>query len=367
MEREVEELLRRAGLNLLWFDSMGAKSSSIFLEDGVLIDPGAAAMQPSYPLEAGLKEELRREAIRLIEHYSWASRLIVITHYHHDHYTSPLDKALSEPASIYRGAELLAAKNPNLFINHSQWERARRFVDELAEAMGEEPPPRVECREACIGDPVEELVESHRRDWGDYAARRAELLGKGRRWFMGLVEEWMRGPCLPERLRIGGLNIVFDDNFCYTIASTRLCMMGPFFHGIEYDRTGWVTPVYIEARGVRILYTSDLMGPMIEDYAYWIASLKPEVIIADGPPTYLYPYMLNRINLERALECMEIILLETEALKLVVYDHHLMRDRRWRRRVAPVLQLAEKLGVIVAAASEVKFSSPPLIDVITKG
>jgi len=38
---------------LIWFDSMGAKSSCILVDTPdikILVDPGAAAMQPSYPL-----------------------------------------------------------------------------------------------------------------------------------------------------------------------------------------------------------------------------------------------------------------------------------------------------------------------------
>ncbi len=360
---EERRLLERAGLRLLWFDSMGAKSSSLFLEDGVLIDPGAAAMQPSYPLSGDLKEELRRRAVRLIELYAGAAEAIVITHYHHDHYTSPLDPALGRPGSIYRGARLLVAKNPNRFINHSQWVRARRFFEELAGVLGGSV-EEAECREACIGDPVEELVESNSRDWGGYAGRRAELLAKGRRWFEKLVEVWSRGPCLAERFRLGGLQVVLDDGFCFTVRSTTVCLMGPFFHGVEYDRTGWVTPVLVEARGVRVLYTSDLMGPIIDDYAYWVAGLKPDILVADGPPTYLYPYMLNRVNLRRAVEAMRIILLESSGLKLVVYDHHVMRDPRWRARVAPVLEEAERVGVPVVPASLVRLSAPPLIDVV---
>jgi predicted metallo-beta-lactamase superfamily hydrolase len=37
---------------LIWFDSLGAKSSSVLIETPdlkLLIDPGASGMQPSYP------------------------------------------------------------------------------------------------------------------------------------------------------------------------------------------------------------------------------------------------------------------------------------------------------------------------------
>ena len=88
-------LLEDLGIRLLWLDSMGAKSFSISVEtsDGkVVIDPGAAAMQPSYPLPPEKKWELRRKALRTIESELVDAVAVIITHYHYDHHFPPGDE-----------------------------------------------------------------------------------------------------------------------------------------------------------------------------------------------------------------------------------------------------------------------------------
>jgi len=133
----------------------------------------------------------------------------------------------------------------------------------------------------------------------------------------------------------------------------------PWFHGVEYDRTGWVTPVVIRRPGCVVFYSSDLMGPEIEDYADYVAKLKPDIVVLDGPPTYLFPYMLSRVNLARAVE--NAIAIVNSRPKLVIYDHHLLREKRWRERVAEVFREASKIGVEVLTAAEY-LGSRPLID-----
>lgn len=48
-----------------------------------------------------------------------------------------------------------------------------------------------------------------------------------------------------------------------------------------------VLSVLIDDGKERLLYSSDLMGPQIEDYAAHIIREKPDVIILDGPPIYV--------------------------------------------------------------------------------
>lgn len=50
------------------------------------------------------------------------------------------------------------------------------------------------------------------------------------------------------------------------------------------------------------IYTSHLQGPGIDDYAQWIIEENPDILILDGPPGYLFGFMVNRINLQRAID-----------------------------------------------------------------
>ncbi len=366
MEACVEEcsVLCEAGVRLVWFDSLGAKSSCLRV-GGVLVDPGAAAMQPGYPLPSGEKARLRLEAVRAIEDASRGVECIVVTHYHYDHHLLPSDQALRLGAGLYLGTRVLLLKNPNTYINESQWKRSRLFLGQLLEAIGAQLDDYlVEPRSHDFRDPVEELGTALSRSFGDYDSRRRELLERGRRWFEKVSRMWATGPWVRERIVLGeGPTLILDDHAEVLCGGARVRLLGPWFHGVEYDRTGWVTPVLIEYRGLRLLYTSDLMGPVIEDYAERIASLKPDVIVADGPPTYLFPYMFNRINLGRAVENMVYLLENTSSLRLVVYDHHLLREKRWRERVAEVFEASRRTGVPVLTAAEC-LGEKPLIDVV---
>jgi len=357
-------LLEKLGVKLLWFDSMGAKSSSIRLDTsigGITIDPGAAAMQPSYPLPTVEKKTLRERAIKRIESSCRASRVIIITHYHYDHHVLP--DGIIDGRAMYLGGKTLILKNPNYYINESQWVRVRLFLAKLMSITGDDISNHLEePMGSTFPDPVECLTYAMKRNFGDYTSRRLELLEKGRKWFKRLMEKlWTSKHWIKDDITLGdGTRIVWGDGKKFEIGNATIEILNPWFHGIEYDRTGWITPIIIVKNNWKIFYTSDVMGPQIEDYAYSIVDVKPDIIIADGPPTYLFPYMMNKVNLERAINNM-VCIIENVQPKLIIYDHHLLRERRWREKVKLVFQTAQRYGVKLITASEY-MGRPPLID-----
>ena len=362
------KLLERIGVKLIWFDSLGAKSASIYIDGsvgGIVIDPGAAAMQPSYPLPSEEKRKLRSKAIEEIEKFCWKAKFIVITHYHYDHHVLPFSGDLRDPKSMYLGKKMIIVKNPNMYINESQWNRARTFIEQLLSLDNKDIKEYlIEPELTEFQDLVELLEHAMSKDFGSYSNRRRELLEKGRKWFRNLVEKlWSAKPWIKDKITFSdGTLLVWGDGKCFELGDTLFYIFPPWFHGIEYDRTGWVFPVLIVKNNYRLFYTRDLMGPQIEDYAYVIARLKPDIIIADGPPTYLYPYMLNKINLNRAVENM-VYIIENAQPKLIIYDHHLLRERKWRKRVNKVFKVASKANIPLITAAEY-LGKKPLIDVI---
>ncbi len=320
-------------------------------------------MQPSYPLDNSRKIALRMKAVKRIEDYTAKASAVIITHYHYDHHLRVGDPHLRLSPNPYFG-KLIIMKNPNTYINASQWERARELIRDLALMSGAKfEDLLMEPEERTFHDPVPDLKEANSRDWGTYLRRREELLRKGREWFLKLVEglwgreAWVREAELPD-----GTRLVWGDGKSFTFGDVRVRVFPPWFHGVEYDRTGWVTPVLINVNGVKVMYSSDLMGPAIEDYASQIIAEKPDILILDGPPTYLFPYMLNRINLRRAVENAVRIIRECRP-ELIIYDHHLLRERRWRERVREVLKVARDEGVELLTAAEC-LGGKPLIDTL---
>ena len=105
-------------------ESMGVRSSATFVETAdvkILIDPGVslAPMRfglPPHPLEI----KAMNESWRVIKEYAARADILVITHYHSDHFdpTEPL---------VFRDKVLLA-KHPKEHINSSQRERAQALT-----------------------------------------------------------------------------------------------------------------------------------------------------------------------------------------------------------------------------------------------
>jgi len=341
--------------HIVWCDSLGAKSFSFAIETHkgyILIDPGAAALQPSYPLDPDAKRKLRRRAVGEIEKYARRSKIVIITHYHYDHHILPSDKDLSH--NIYMRKKLFV-KNPNIYINKSQWKRARLFLSELLSIIGEnlekyqELPPDIE-----LPDPIETLDHALSKDFGDYNTRRKELLEKGKEWFRRLKRLWLKNKWVRE-IHADQFEIHWAENRTIKYGGIVIKFLEPWYHGIEYDRTGWVVPLIIDTGNKRIFYTSDVMGPIIEDYAYYIADSKPDILLLDGPPTYLYPYMFNKINLNRAIE--NIIYIIDQRPELIIYDHHLLRDPNWKKYVEKVVEHANKKKVLLRTCRDIKTCS----------
>lgn len=360
------KMLNNIGADIIWFDSLGAKSASIAIKSDkgfIVIDPGAAEMQPSYPLPAEAKLRLRKRAVEVISNYMIKACTVVITHYHYDHHILPSDKDVIEARKFWLNAKTLILKNPNKYINKSQWERARLFLSEILSLLNTslsnylEPPKQVEFE-----DVVEGLKLAIAKRFGDYQERREYLLEKGKRWFHKLAKElWGSKPWVRE-IVTNEISIIWGDDKEFEIGEVRLKILKPWFHGVEYDRTGWVIPILVKKNNYTLLYSSDVMGPIIEDYADYISKQKPDVVILDGPPTYLYPYMLNSINLRRAIE--NVITVLSARPTLVIYDHHLLREAKWRDRTREVFVEAKKLGVTIVTAAEC-LGTRPLIDMLT--
>jgi len=319
-------------VELVWFDSLGAKSACILVKAScgvkVVVDPGVAVMHPSFPASREAKEAWYREGLQRVKAALVEADVVVLTHHHHDHYLWR-----SEHLQLYMGKTILA-KNPNSYINESQRGRAVQFYESLYQLAGVEE-VYGEPEEKEFPDPTLELSEALSRSFGDYDKRRRELLEKGRRWFERLAGKWSSWRRVREA-DTGRLRVYWADGRSFEMGCVRLHFTRPLFHGVEYSRVGWVVAVTIEADGRRLLYSSDVNGPIIEDYAALIVKEKPDTLILDGPPTYMLGYMLNMTNLRRAVENAVRIVSEAESLETVVYDHHLVREPRYRERTRPV-------------------------------
>lgn len=108
-------------------DSMGTRSMATLVEAGqwkVLLDPGVALGPsryglPPHPRELGRKEEHWKR----VKEAAMVAQILVITHYHHDHYHP-------QELEIYRGKTLII-KDPEGHINRNQSRRAGALLRDL--------------------------------------------------------------------------------------------------------------------------------------------------------------------------------------------------------------------------------------------
>lgn len=340
----------------VWFDSLGAKSSCTLVKTPdvkILIDPGIAAMQPSFPASDNKKRQWREEGRKAIKRASKEADIIIISHYHYDHYF-PTD------LSIYKD-KLVLAKNPNEYINDSQRVRAISFYSAICEAYGKtnlESLMKTKGTGKKYPDPLADLPVARRKDFGDYNKRRTELFEKGAKWFDARVANWLKNARIPE-FNFPSLKTVYPEGKEFKFGNTSLRFSKPLFHGLEFSRVGWVFYTIVEHETEKFIHSSDLDGPVIEDYAQQIIYENPQVLILDGPPTYMFGYLLNRINLNRAVENAAEIVHSIDA-ELIFYDHHLPREKKFRERTEKVWSVAKEENKKLMTVAEF-FGKEPVV------
>ncbi len=331
----------------VWSDSMGAKSSCTLVETPdvrILIDPGVSIMQKSFPASMNKKMGWLKQGEKAVLDASKEADIVVISHYHYDHFTD-------FDARLYEGKRLFL-KNPNEFINYSQRGRAENFLGNVCEEFGGVKFKSIleKNKKKKYPDPMAKMPLAAERDFGDYNKRRGELLGNGRERFSKRVKSWNKNMKIPE-IKFEDIKIEFPEGKKFKFGKTKLEFSQPLFHGIEYTNLGWVFATLVESGGKRLMHSSDLCGVYIEDYAEMVVKENPDILILDGPPTYLLPYMMNSINLSRCIRNICNIIKNVDS-ELILLDHHLPRDAKYRERLKEVYDLAARENKTVTTAAE---------------
>jgi len=353
--------MEEISVNPVWSDSMGAKSLCLKIETSdisIIIDPAAAVMQKSFPMKTERKYALLDEARSKIEKASKEVEHVFISHYHYDHHFLP-DTSGIDFSSVYSNKEIWI-KDPNRWINPSQWKRSRKFLQVLLDHHDDEKDLcefKFEPDEEKYDDPLNELPLLQEIDEEDYEERRKELHEKWRKKFFKRTDMWNNEEHIEEPLD----NIHYADGETIKIENTKIRFTEPLFHGIEYSKTGWVVAMIVEKGSDKFLYTSDIQGPTIEDYAEWIIRENPDFLIMDGPATYLLGYMLNNFNLKRSVKNASRIIKECE-FETVLYDHHITREAEFRKKTEKIWKSAEWAEGEVLTYREYLEDETPLVE-----
>jgi len=135
----------------------------------------------------------------------------------------------------------------------------------------------------------------------------------------------------------------------FTFGQTVLRFSEPAAHGSEDSMLGWVVMAVVEHEGERFMFAPDVQGPMSNHTLELILKEKPIVIMLGGPPFYLGGFRVEAVQLEQGLRNLESVV---QAVPLVIFEHHALRDDSWKQKISQVYQQASTAGHSVMTAAE---------------
>lgn len=141
--------------------------------------------------------------------------------------------------------------------------------------------------------------------------------------------------------------LIYCDSGEHTFHGTSLRFSPPVCHGTN-NRLGYVVELSVSRGRTCFLFTSDVEGPSLEEQVTFIMDEDPNIILADGPMTYMLGYRFSKKSLELALENLGRVVTGTRVEKLIL-DHHLLRDLYWRNRMKPLYDSAADVRISTSA------------------
>ena len=130
---------------------------------------------------------------------------------------------------------------------------------------------------------------------------------------------------------------------------TQLTFSPAVPHGYN-DELGYVVMARVAQGGEVFVHTGDVEGAPLREHLGFLIDAAPTTLYVDGPMTHMpenYPESMTRRSLDHLARVMR-----TTSLRTLIVDHHLLRDREWRARLAPLSAVAEEHGVTVQTAAE---------------
>jgi len=130
--------------------------------------------------------------------------------------------------------------------------------------------------------------------------------------------------------------IIYCDGNEYEINGIKLKFSPPFPHGPQGIKLGYVIMVSIE-ENEKLLFASDVQGPVFEKARDYIIQEEPSIIIMDGPPSYFLGWRFSQENLEKAEKNLIEIMNKLDCR--LILDHHLLRDLKYKERLHELYSL----------------------------
>ncbi|PVX24634.1 MAG: hypothetical protein CW691_07025, partial [Candidatus Bathyarchaeum sp.] len=118
---------------------------------------------------------------------------------------------------------------------------------------------------------------------------------------------------------------------------------------VQNSQLGYVLMATVGVEDEKVVFTSDVQGPMIKSTLDKILVEKPQLVIVGGPPTYLAGFRVKVENIKAGLDNLKKL---TESVQTTILEHHTLRDSNWESVCQPIFDAAKNSGNRVCTAAE---------------
>ena len=139
------------------------------------------------------------------------------------------------------------------------------------------------------------------------------------------------------------------DGKTFQFGETKLKFSDPVFHGPENTQLGWLLMVTIESADEKVMFASDVQGPIHTPTLNQILAEKPQLVMIGGPPTYLAGFRVKEEHIEAGMQNLKTLV---ENVPTTILEHHTLRDENWRSQSQPIFDAATQVGHKVLTAAE---------------
>lgn len=139
------------------------------------------------------------------------------------------------------------------------------------------------------------------------------------------------------------------DGKLFRFDETEIEFSQPVFHGVKGSMLGWVLMTMVRCEDEHVMFASDVQGPMDDAALQMILDENPSLLIVGGPPVYLMNFRVSEEDVQHGLRNLERIV---EKVETTILEHHLLRDREWRKHCQGVFDVASEAGHLVVTAAE---------------
>ncbi len=139
------------------------------------------------------------------------------------------------------------------------------------------------------------------------------------------------------------------DGRTFEFGDTKLKFSDPVFHGPGNSALGWLLMATIQCRGEKVLFASDVQGPMYNPTLETILAERPHLVIIGGPPIYLAGFRVRDEHVQKGMKNLESVV---KNVPTTVLEHHILREERWRELSQSIFDAASKMGHRVVTAAE---------------